>query len=791
MSINRKSKVASIFLLQSLLLGSSGLFAQQQARISGKLVDNELHPIAHAKITLDKGPIYILTDNNGNFVFNNLENKSYVLTLNYQGKKVERKVTISEQGDQTLNWNLQAVHQIDSVSVFVNKKNVPSSTLRISENLLVTPQNIQVIDQSMLNDQFILSVAEGFTKNVSGARTIYHQEEASTGIAVRGFAASNLRNGMDVSGSFGPLREDMAFVERIEFVKGPAGFMMGNTQPGGFYNIVTKKPTGTDKSTARITLGSFNLYRAEADIDGKLSKDGKLLGRFNVMGTKKNSHINYTSNEQYVINPSLKYFASSDTYFTVEYIYSHNAFTGGFSKYAYGLNGFKEVPRDFSFNDPIIDPTVSKEHNIFGSVNHRLSDNWTLTGQFGYINSGMEGASLYSKYNSIDAEGNVYRGLSINDALNTSTVGQVFTRGKFTIGTTKSNVLIGLDMGTKSYVADWTALPDSIGGKFNIYNPKYGYLRKSDIPSYDRSRSLRERGAMYLQEYSYYSAHFQEELLLLNDKLRLGAGLRYTETSKKSPAANGLPVKNRAFTPRGSITGIITPELTVYALYDQSFQEQVGTLIDGGDAKASRGINTEVGVKKTWFDGRLMSSLTAYRVTKTNILTTAGPDFPGRVEQSGEALSKGIEVDINGKINDAFQLMINYAYTDAKVSKDNDPTKIGMMLYGTAKHITNAWLTYTVQQGTLKGVGLSAGYEYQAKRAAWPVTKEKYLPDDMFNLNLGASYKTGNYRINVLVDNVTNRYNYVGHFPGAWAYKHYGWRSTAPTNFRMSLAYDF
>ncbi|MCQ9958302.1 TonB-dependent receptor plug domain-containing protein, partial [Staphylococcus aureus] len=73
--------------------------------------------------------------------------------------------------------------------------------------------------------------------NVSGVRTITHQEEGSVGIAVRGFSASNLRNGMDVSGSFGPLREDMSFVDRVEFVKGPAGFMMGNTQPGGFYNI--------------------------------------------------------------------------------------------------------------------------------------------------------------------------------------------------------------------------------------------------------------------------------------------------------------------------------------------------------------------------------------------------------------------------------------------------------------------------------------------------------------------------------------------------------------------------
>lgn len=792
--MNEKRKI-NIFLVLILLTGliipTQYALAQQVARISGKVTNRALKPVANAHISLDKGKKTVLTDNNGHYQFEHLKDGSYTLKLQYQDEQIEKKIIISDQQSQLVDWIVENIRQLDSVSVFFNRKLVPSSTLRLSENLLLTPQNIQIIDHNLLNDQFILSVAEGFTKNISGARTIYHQEEASAGIAVRGYAVANLRNGMDVSGSFGPLREDMAFVDRIEFVKGPAGFMMGNTQPGGFYNIVTKKPLGTGKKTVRMTLGSFNLYRIEADLDQQLSKDGKLLGRFNVMGTKKNSHINYTAHEQFVINPSLRYNASDKTYLTVEYIYSQNAFTGGFAKYAYGLKGFKELSRSFTFNDPIIDPTIAKEHNLFGSINQQLSDNWTLTAQFGYINSGMQGASLYSKYNSIDAQGNLYRGLSINDALNTTTVGQVFTKGKFSIGNTKSNILAGIDMGTKTYVADWTTLKDSIGGKFNIYNPQYGYLKKSDLPSYDRSRSLKERGAMYLQEYSYYSVHLQEELLVLEDKLRIGGGVRYTQTNKKSAASKGLPVNNHALTPRFSLTGIITPQLTVYALYDQSFQEQMGILKDGGDVKPSRGINKELGIKKTWFDGRLMSSLTAYQVTKTNVITTAGPDFPERVEQSGEATSKGIEVDINGKISDALQLTLNYAYTDAKISKDNNQARVGMMLYGTARHITNMWLTFTVPHGQLKGLGLSAGYEYQLKRAAWPETKEKYLPDNLFNLDLGASYKAGSYKIAVLVNNVTNRYNYVGFFPGAWGYKHYGWRAAAPTNFRLSLAYDF
>lgn len=114
------------------------------------------------------------------------------------------------------------------------------------------------------------------------------------------------------------------------------------------------------------------------------------------------------------------------------------------------------------------------------------------------------------------------------------------------------------------------------------------------------------------------------------------------------------------------------------------------------------------------------------------------------------------------------------------------------MLYGTAKHITNAWIKYTIAEGDLQGLGFSFGYEYQAKRAAWPVVLGKpYLPDDYFTLDLGVSYKRDNYQLSFLINNLTDRYNYVGFFPGAWGYTHYGWRATNPINFRLNLSYNF
>jgi len=97
------------------------------------------------------------------------------------------------------------------------------------------------------------------------------------------------------------------------------------------------------------------------------------------MGTKKGNFQQNVGHEQFVLNPSFKYNASENTNVIFEYILSQNNFEGGFSTYAYGIDGFKEVKKNFSFSDPIMNPTKSWEHNIYGTINHNFNEDWLLT----------------------------------------------------------------------------------------------------------------------------------------------------------------------------------------------------------------------------------------------------------------------------------------------------------------------------------------------------------------------------------------------------------------------------
>ncbi|MEC4042907.1 TonB-dependent receptor [Myroides odoratimimus] len=789
------------FILTGLLLINISTYAQEKGNIKGTVVSHTQEKLVGTTITLNNNLFKTVSDNNGYYLLENIESGKYLITLQYKNSITKDSIVIP--ANQTVIKDFMLFDDnnetLDAVVINTNKNIRSSSSLRTAANLLDVPQNIQVIDKGLMDDQISMTMSDAIAQNVSGVRSVLHQEQASAGIYVRGYGASNLRNGMDISGSFGPIREDNTFIERVEFVKGPAGFMMGNTQPGGFYNIVTKKPTGSNKTTVKTILGSYNLYRAEVDVDTKLTKDERLLFRINGMATKASSFQLYNKNNYLSLAPSLKYNISDDTNITFEYIFNSNEFEGGFSKYAYSKKEFKELPRKFTFTDPIIDPTMIKEHNVFINLNHRLSADWNLTAKLGYVEATMEGESLYSIYNSIDDKGNVQRALSINDAYNSAKVGQVYMNGKFKItDQIKNNVLFGLDMGQKEHMADWSVISDTkgnaipVGPSFNIYNPVYGKLTKKDIPTYDRSRSLRERAAGNIQEYSYISLYVQDEFLLLDEKLRLGLGVRYTSTEKTTSASKGDVVKNQAYTPRFSITYNISPSFSAYALYDQSFQEQVGQLENNKTADPSKGTNKEFGLKKTWFEKKLFTSLAFYQVDKTNILTPRDASANNQIMvQSGKATSKGVEFDLNGQITDGLTLTMNYAYTDAKITEDNNPAKKGQLLPGTAKHSTNAWLTYRVQSGTFEGLGFSLGYQYQKDRSQAPVQAKKFLPDDYFTLDGGVSYKKNNYAFNLIVNNITDRYNYVGHFPGAWGYTHYGWRATTPLSFKLSLAYTF
>jgi iron complex outermembrane receptor protein len=769
---------------------SLNCFAQTSGSIKGKITTSDNKPAEGVSVIIKNTGKNAVADNTGAFEIKNLTPGTYTLQLSLIGyKDVEQDVSVKSSEATPIDIKLTLSNKdLNEVVVVANKNsfktNRLSGSLRLQSPILEIPQNVQVVTAKLIGNQQIFDMLEGVTRNVSGATRIEHWDNYAR-ITMRGSNVGAFRNGMNVSTDWGPLTEDMSMVERIEFVKGPAGFMLANGDPSGFYNVVTKKPSGRNKGEASISLGSFDLYRAALDLDGKLSKDGKLLYRLNVMGQLKGSHRKFDYNNRYSVVPVLKYVFDEHTSLTAEYTRQFSEVNVIGSNYVFSKRGYADLPKSFTTAESNLAPTKMTDQSLLLIFDHKINNNWKFTAQAAYFNYNQEGASLWPWGFDASNDSLLQRGISIWDVLGTSKMGQLFIAGEERTGAITHKLLAGVDLSNKEYFHDWNQGAPLGGADFNIYTPVYG---QATAPTFDRSKNIRERGVRYYNAYT--GVYLQDELGFFNNKLRLTLAGRFT--SLKTGDVYSGDFRNNRVTPRVGLSYSIDKNTYVYFLNDQSFMENYGSDWQKKSFDPIVGNNLEFGVKKDWLNGKWNSAVSVYQITRKNVLT-ADLDHPNPSggyysRQSGEQKTKGVEVDIKGQIVRGLDVIVNYAFTEAKVTKDSKAENVGNQVPGSSKHVQNTWLNYRLDKGKLNGLGISVGYQYQAKRSPWYVfdESENSLPD-YFRLDGSVSYQKEKIGFNVVVNNILNQYLYSG----APYSNYFYWQAEPGTNVRFTVSYKF
>lgn len=777
-------------LVMTILLVANVIAQQNIGTINGKITTADNKAAEGVTVLIKNSVKYAVADNKGLFQIKNIPAGEHALLVSLIGyQDAEQKVTVESGKTSSVSIQLTLSNrELNEVVVTANKNsfktNRVSGSLRLQSPILEIPQNIQVVTARLINDQQIFDMLEGVTRNVSGATKIEHWDNYAR-ITMRGSNVGAFRNGMNVSTSWGPLTEDMSMVERIEFVKGPAGFMLANGDPSGFYNVVTKKPSGRNKGEVGISVGSFDLYRATADLDGKLTQDGKLLYRVNLMGQLKGSHRQFDFNNRYSIVPVLKYLVDDKTSVTLEYTHQYSEVNVIGSNYVFSKRGYADLPKQFTTAEANLAPTKMNDKSLLAIFDHKINSDWKFTAQAAFFNYQQEGASLWPIGFSTVNDSLMQRGISIWDVQGRSKMGQMYLNGEIRTGMVSHKILAGFDMSNKDYYHDWNQGANLGDSTFNIYAPVYG---NSVAPVFDRSKNIRERGVRYYDGYT--GIYLQDELGFFDNRLRLTIAGRYT-TLKTGDVYNG-DYKSSKFTPRVGLSFSIDRNLAVYFLNDQSFLENYGSDWQKKSFDPITGNNVEAGIKKDWLDGKWNSSVSVYRITRNNMLT-ADFDHPNPSggyysRQSGQQQTKGVEVDIRGKIVRGLDVIINYAFTDAKTTKDSKKENIGVQVAGSSRHVQNMWLNYRLDKGPLTGFAVSLGYQYQVKRSPWYVFdgSENSLPD-YFRLDGSLSYQKEKIGFNLVVNNLLNKYLYSG-APYA---DYYYWQAEPGTNVRFSVGYRF
>ncbi len=109
----------------------------------------------------------------------------------------------------------------------------------------------------------------------------------------------------------------------------------------------------------------------------------------------------------------------------------------------------------------------------------------------------------------------------------------------------------------------------------------------------------------------------------------------------------------------------IADPVTLYAAYSEGFRANIGTGVTGRifDPEISKSI--EAGAKLTLLNGALTGTFTVYQLEKDNVLAS-DINNPGFSVAIGEARSRGIELDVNGRLPGNIDILVSYAHVDAQ-----------------------------------------------------------------------------------------------------------------------------
>ena len=129
-------------------------------------------------------------------------------------------------------------------------------------------------DQGLNTIQDVLGQTTGISVDKSTATQEYTQ------VYSRGFTVDTyLFDGIPTSSQLEGITFDTAIYDRVEVVRGATGLVSGTGSPAAAVNLVRKRPTRDFSGSVSASAGSWDRYRAEADLSGSLVDNGRIRGR--------------------------------------------------------------------------------------------------------------------------------------------------------------------------------------------------------------------------------------------------------------------------------------------------------------------------------------------------------------------------------------------------------------------------------------------------------------------------------------------------------------------------------
>ncbi|MGG6294873.1 TonB-dependent siderophore receptor [Leptolyngbya sp. AN02str] len=618
-----------------------------------------------------------------------------------------------------------------------------STGTRIEAPLRDVPLTLQVIPREIIEDRQITRLTE-LADNVPGVEPASgYGGLPSNDYYIRGFnVGESFRNGFRDFTFISP--RDLANVERVEFLRGPASVLYG----GGFnlsgaVNTVTERPLATPRYELDGTIGTDGFYRSALDLTGPLVDDS-LLYRLNLAYTHADSFRDFNESESLFVSPALTWNLGPNTTLTAEF--EHQNFDYVFDRGFPPGELFLQLPRDRFLFEPDLN-RAQFSSNYFGyNVTHEFNDQWKIRQGFGgLIINGETEAAVITNFSSpyVAADGRTLeREAQRTDEFQENFSLQTEVIGEFSTGSINHNLLFGVEYARYRFAYDFFSAPL---GSIDIFNPVYGARPGAYSPSFFDEYGTENIG-LYLQDLAYLTPN----LIVL-----AGGRLDFNDNFYRDNLNNTTYSENSetAFSPRLGLVYQPSEDSSIYFNWANAFSPTIfgGRTRTGEAFEPERGEQFEVGFRQELLGDRLAANLALYHLTRRNV-ATPDPLDPNFSIQTGAQTSRGIEFDVTGEILPGWNVIATYAHTDAFVSEDND-LPVGDRLAGIPRNTASLWTTYEIQSGTLQGLGFGLGLLYVDEREAQLPNTNVTLPS-YFRTDARLSYRRDNWQAAVNIKNL-------------------------------------
>ena len=641
------------------------------------------------------------------------------------------------------------------------------------------PQAITTIDAKQLENNNILRLTDALDLNTSVARqnTLGGLWDA---FAIRGFAGDeNLPSGYLVNGfnggrGFGGQR-DVAGIESVEVLKGPAAALLGRGEPGGTINIVTKQPVyGNSFGNAALQYGSFDRLRAEADANVTIGQN--LSVRLVGYAEGAESFRDTIESNRRGFLPSVGLRLGDQTRLTYDLEWTRVAVP--FDRGIVVLNNnFKTVPRSRFLGEPGDGDHVARAegHQLRGQ--HDFNDKWSvqlgvshrdtlLTGQSSDAELVRSRQKLFADGRSLSRQ----RRSRMYDSEHFVVRGEV--SGEFDMGGMRHRILFGADYDKFENDQDFRRFrPPAVSGNpsdlaaniIDIVNPVYGRFPLPTPAPLTNRVDIQKSTGFYLQDQINLSDRLQVRIGARYDDFQLTTNNRITTVVSERKASR--------LSPQAGLVFETSDAVSLYAVYGEGFRANIGTDASGRifDPETSQSI--EAGAKLSLLDGKLTGTFSLYEMQKSNVLATDTAN-PGFLVAIGKARSRGAELDIAGQITPSLGILLSYAYTDAESrSSILDPNfsfqiRPGDPLINIPKHSLNVQLTQDLKLGSTNG-RIGAGVQHVGERSGETGTTLK-LPSHNLVRVFGNVGLTKGIELFGEVRNLFNAHWYANSYAALW-----------------------